>query len=138
MGNDKIKKIGYIIITIAIFVTLLFEIKAAIGAIPKDFSFIFLIFYILISSWILMPYILMGYALRFFSEMSACVQIWNCAAITIVSFIGLYRYWNVIIIHPDAQGGIAFFFIPAVQVVIYIAFCIFWGLIEWIFRKTKH
>lgn len=137
MGNNIIKKNGYAIISIAVFITILLEIKAAIGAIPKGFSLLFLIIYILISCWILMPYILMGYALKFFSEVSTRLQIWNCIAIAMASAIGLYRYLDVIYIHPDAQGGIAFFYIPATQVVIYTVSSMFFGFIEWIYRKIK-
>lgn len=137
MGNNIIKKIGYYMIGIAVFLTIFFEINAAIGSVPNDFSLLSLILYLFISCWILMPYILMGYALKFFSEVSTRLQIWNCIAIAMALVIGLYKYMDVIYIHPDAQGGIAFFYIPATQVVIYTVSSMFFGFIEWIYRKIK-
>lgn len=131
MSNKAIAGIGYCIIGMAVMTTVIIY-KMKIGVSISSLFHLWSLFFYL---WDLLPYIVMGYSLKLFSESKTRVLFMDCIAIFFTSAIGLYLMFHVIFLESDPQAPIALLFIPAIQIIIYGIWAILFGFIEWFLRK---
>lgn len=132
MTNRVIVGIGYCIIGFAVLTTVvIYKMKLGVRI-----SSLFHLWPLLFYFWDLLPYIVMGYSLKLFSESKSRVLFMDCIAIFFTSAIGLYLMWHVIFYESDPQAPIALLFIPAIQIITYGIWGLLFGFIEWFLRRT--
>ena len=101
------KAIGYAILAIAASVSLVFV------NVLKPHSLGAMAF---IAAWLLLPYVILALALRFFAKERAWA-ITYVVVTAVVAGCGLLFLTDAIFLHPDPQGGFAVLFTPLYQAV---------------------
>jgi len=79
-----------------------------------------IIFLIFIFCWVLMPYILMSFIIAKHSRTNPEWVTGNTLTSLIVCLFGLYILADIFFIRPDAQGAVALFFLPPIQVFVFL------------------
>lgn len=118
------KLIGYFINAFTAMGTFAYLFKEAYESIQKGYAgktgtsdIVFLVF---IFCWVLIPYILMIFMISKHSRRNPEWVSGDSITSVLVCLFGLYILADVFFIRPDAQGPVAFFFLPPLQVFIFL------------------
>lgn len=120
--EQTISKVKYGLIITALIEPLVLVVALLREIASKSFDLLlsvgYLGFTLFLSCWLTTPYILMWYSLKNYTGTTYKLTL-DYIAMLSTSIIGLYRFADIIYFHPDAQGGIALFLIPLLQVAIF-------------------
>jgi len=75
---------------------------------------------ILFFGWVLIPYILMSVMIARYSKTNPEWVTGNTLTSLTVCLFGLYILADIFFIRPDAQGAVALFFLPPIQVFVFL------------------
>lgn len=128
------KLIGYFINAITAIGMFIYLIKKTYYNLQKGYMGeigpAFVIFIIFIFCWVLIPYILMSFIIARHSKANPEWVMGDSITSLMVCLFGLLVWADVFYIRPDPQSPVALFFLPPIQVVIFLGITAIFRAIE--------